>query len=295
MSANEGFTPDPEVAEVIRKGDQTKRTEAAAVRKQTPATQKINIQDVLDNGVGDQFGPSFKENHIRNQFVRKVYSIIGVELLLITGIVAIFQATARHNILYGNNQHAWFIALIVMLVVFFVSSMVLGCGGERISRNYPTNMILLTFNMVLIGVILGIVCSLYNIISILIAAGFTLLLVAGITLFAFSTRIDFTKYWIFGITGSFVLSLVGTGVLIVYFSVDFSYRDYYMMRTVWGGVGALVMSFILVLDTQWIIIGKHKYSCSPEDHVLAAFVILHDIILIFLYILRIFGIGGASR
>ena len=57
----------------------------------------------------------------------------------------------------------------------------------------------------------------------------------------------------------------------------------------YSAIGAVVMSFIIVYDTQIMIGGKHKYSISPEEYIFAALNLYVDIIRLFLYILAIVG------
>ena len=57
----------------------------------------------------------------------------------------------------------------------------------------------------------------------------------------------------------------------------------------YSAIGAVIMSFIIVYDTQIMIGGKHKYSISPEEYIFAALNLYVDIIRLFLYILAIVG------
>jgi len=61
------------------------------------------------------------------------------------------------------------------------------------------------------------------------------------------------------------------------------------MQMVYGGAGAILFSFYLVYDTQMMMGGDHKYSISPEEYVFAALALYLDIINLFLYILRFVG------
>jgi len=61
------------------------------------------------------------------------------------------------------------------------------------------------------------------------------------------------------------------------------------MHMVLAGVGALIFSVYLVYDTQLMIGGNHKMSISPEEYIFAALNIYMDVIMIFLYILRLLG------
>ena len=87
----------------------------------------------------------------------------------------------------------------------------------------------------------------------------------------------------------------------------------YALKMVYGGLGAFVMvNFIvmirvvnqrvlsqkkyaqvlfLLVDTQMMMLGKHKYSYNPEDWAFAALSIYTDIINLFLYILMLVGVS----
>lgn len=62
-----------------------------------------------------------------------------------------------------------------------------------------------------------------------------------------------------------------------------------MFDNLFNFVGALLFSVYLIYDTQLMMGGDHKFSISPEEYVFAALNIYLDIIMIFLYILRLFG------
>ena len=63
----------------------------------------------------------------------------------------------------------------------------------------------------------------------------------------------------------------------------------YALKMVYGGFGAFVM--FLLVDTQMMMIGKHKYSYNPEDWAFAALSVYTDIISLFLYILMLVGVA----
>ena len=88
----------------------------------------------------------------------------------------------------------------------------------------------------------------------------------------------------------------------------------YALKMVYGGFGAFVMvNFIititvtdhedftryaqvmfLLVDTQMIMLGRHKYSYNPEDWAFAALSIYTDIISLFLYILMLVGVSDSG-
>jgi len=131
------------------------------------------------------------------------------------------------------------------------------------------------------SIMLGMVSMLYTTESVIIAAGITAMVVFFLTIFAFQTKIDFTMCR--GVMGCilFVFIIVG---LIMLFIPQPRYYD-----TIYGGIGALIFSVYIVIDTQMMMGGNHKFSISPEEYIFAAVVLYLDILNLFLYILKIMG------
>ncbi|XP_014672397.1 PREDICTED: protein lifeguard 1-like [Priapulus caudatus] len=82
------------------------------------------------------------------------------------------------------------------------------------------------------------------------------------------------------------LMLVAVVVLLIFgiFAIIFNDR---IVNLVYASLGALIFAGYLVIDTQLMIGGKHKYSLSPEEYVFAALNLYLDIINLFLYLLMI--------
>jgi len=62
-----------------------------------------------------------------------------------------------------------------------------------------------------------------------------------------------------------------------------------IMHIIYASLGAGIFAMYLVFDTQIMMGGKHKYSISPEDYIMAALNLYVDIINLFLMILRLVG------
>ncbi|CAF1379475.1 unnamed protein product [Rotaria sp. Silwood1] len=87
---------------------------------------------------GDFTGLESKE--IRRMFIRKVYSILMVQLAITFGLIALFHfIPSVHNYVRSSNGQ-WLYW--TSYVVFFVVYMALICS-RRAARNYPLNLILL--------------------------------------------------------------------------------------------------------------------------------------------------------
>ena len=134
---------------------------------------------------------------------------------------------------------------------------------------------------------LGIISAYYQQESIMIAGGLTAATVLVVSIFAFFTKIDFTKCGGIIFILLVLLMIFGIATIIVSFLADDFSR--YVMKMIYGALGAFVMVLLLIFDTQMMIIGKHKHSYNPEDYVYAALSIFLDIINLFIYILMLVG------
>jgi protein lifeguard len=135
---------------------------------------------------------------------------------------------------------------------------------------------------------LGMISSYHDVTSVLIAVGITLVVVIGVTLVSIQTKYDFTNCWLLMICLSF--AFLGFGIACAVASA-FSGPQSYILQAVYGGVGAVLMSMFLAIDTQMLIGGKRKLQFSPEDYIFAALQIYLDICYIFMYVLTAIGAG----
>ena len=93
-------------------------------------------------------------------------------------------------------------------------------------------------------------------------------------------KVDFTA------CGGVLVSLLVVFVLFGMFAILTPSRTTYIF---YASLGAFVFSLYIVLDTQMMLGGDHKYSLSPEEYVFAALNLYLDIINLFLYLLAIIG------
>ena len=112
--------------------------------------------------------------------------------------------------------------------------------------------------------------------AVLLAAGITTMIVAGLTCYALQTRYDFTTQG--GILMGALLALIIAGFVGMFF-------HYKIFELILSAGGALVFSAFLVVDVQMLMDG-HRVQISPDDYVLGALNLYLDILNLFLYILR---------
>ncbi|KAK4876833.1 hypothetical protein RN001_009339 [Aquatica leii] len=231
----------------------------------------------------DVKGFGFSDKTIRRAFIRKVYSILMLQLLITSAIISFFLFHDGAKRFVRTNTWLIFVAFAVV----FVAMIALACCGE-VRRKSPANYILLGLFTLAESFMLAVATSQYSVPEVLMAVGITAVICLALTLFAFQTKWDFTMcggflficvivLLIFGLIAS-IMAATGNGNRIV--------------SLVYASLGALLFSIYLIYDTQLMMGGKHKYSISPEEYIFAALNLYVDIINIFIYILTIIG---ASR
>jgi len=203
---------------------------------------------------------------VRMQFVRKVYAILTVQLLLTVAMCSIsFYNPAYKSWIQTNTWMLWtslFGSLAMMLVTFW----------KR--KSYPANLFFLGGFTALEAYTISVVVSQFDSGLVLRAVILTLGIFIGLTLFACQTKYDFTTWipYLFG--GLWALILFG-----------FMYAFFPASKTtelVYGGAAAVLFSGYVLVDTQLIL--RHHHV---EEEIAAAISLYLDIINLFLAILRI--------
>uniref|UniRef100_A0A671PX81 Zgc:110410 n=1 Tax=Sinocyclocheilus anshuiensis TaxID=1608454 RepID=A0A671PX81_9TELE len=206
---------------------------------------------------------------------RKVYLTLMVQLLITVGIICAF--------LYWETLKDW-----VRDTYWFTYTMMLICCGD-IRRKVPLNFIFLALFTITEGFLLGSAVVYYSAEAVLWAVGATALVSLAMSLFPLQSKWDFTA-----LSGSiWVLcwTLFSFALLYVYLFI-LIHADCYVSKylyILYASLGTLIFSVYLVMDTELILGGKHKYSISPEEYIFATLNLYLDIITIFLLLLQLFG------
>lgn len=231
----------------------------------------------VDEGPEDPSGHlnSLLEGEIRNGFIRKVYGILSVQLFLTGAIAFPIQQNPEW---VSQNEDLCRIAMFASLFAVFGVS----CCCYEMAKKFPFNYMFLFFVTACQGLIVGFICSMYTGESVLMAALMTAGIFFGLTIYAMTTKSDFT-----GLGGYLYAALLGL-MLTSFLCIFFPRVE--LVEKVMAGAGAILFSFFIVYDTQLICGGKHKkHVFGVDDYVFAALNIYLDIINLFLYLLRLFG------
>lgn len=204
---------------------------------------------------------------LRQLFVRKVYALL---LLQIFGTVLVgFLIRLNPAFLEWSMNNIW---------LFFVS--LAGSVGFLIAasvyaRSYPKNLLFLAGFTLCEAYGIGLACALIESEVVVQALLLTFIIFIGLTLFAFQTKYDFVSWQ--GIASMGLWALFAWGFVLMFFPHHSS-----TMELVYSGVGALLFSVYVLIDTQKIMKTTHL-----DDEVRATITLYLDVVNLFFFILRI--------
>ncbi|KAI7807834.1 transmembrane BAX inhibitor motif containing 1a [Triplophysa rosa] len=236
------------------------------------------VSNDSDDNEGFTTAEGWDSTRVRHTFIRKVYLILAVQLLITFGIVAIFTFVESVAGFVRRNPAIYWTSY----AVYFITHMVLVCcQGPR--RRFPWNLILLTIFTLALSYMTGTVASYYSTKAVFLALGITAVVCIAVTVFCFQTKVDFTKCaGLFSVLGIVVFV---TGIITV---IVLSFKYIPWLHMVYAAIGAIAFTLFLAYHTQ-LLIGNRKHSIGPEEYVFAALSLYVDIIQIFLFLLQIIG------
>uniref|UniRef100_A0A8C4TDQ5 Uncharacterized protein n=1 Tax=Erpetoichthys calabaricus TaxID=27687 RepID=A0A8C4TDQ5_ERPCA len=163
----------------------------------------------------------------------------------------------------------------------FVLIIVLTCCSD-IRRRVPLNFVFLILFVIIFPFLFFFFHSFFQADEVMWAVAATGIVCFSLSIFALQTKWDFTT--LSGIIWVFLWTLIASGIL-------FAIIRSRWLSIVYAGSGTLIFSIYLVIDTQMMLGGKHRYSIDPEEYVFAALNLYLDIINLFLFILQIIGLS----
>jgi FtsH-binding integral membrane protein len=151
--------------------------------------------------------------------------------------------------------------------------------SKKLARTVPTNYILLGIFTLCEAILVGVLCSFYEPLTVLIAAVMTLGITLVLTVYALTAKVSFKE--LFAVLLVCLFAMIFTGILALIYGVGSHYGTLYF------GLGVVVYGIYIIFDTKLLADGK--YGISHEDYVFGALILYIDIIQLFIYILRIVG------
>ncbi|NXK01888.1 LFG4 protein, partial [Herpetotheres cachinnans] len=204
--------------------------------------------------------------HIRMAFLRKVYSILSIQVLLTTVTSAIF--------LYSTGVQAFVHERPALLLISGFGSLAIIVALTLYRHQHPVNFYLLFgFCSLNDSLLFLFVVSFYEVSIVLQAFILTTAVFLGLTAYTLQSKRDFSKFG----AGLFACLwiLIFSGFLRLFFYSE-------TMELVFAAAGALLFCGFIIYDTHLLM---HKLS--PEEYILAAINLYLDIINLFLHLLRL--------
>lgn len=204
-------------------------------------------------------------------FVRKVYSILAVQLTVTASWIAVVQTNnGLRN--FCNDNPGIYIAAFVGSIAFICA--IICCVG----RSYPTNLICLAGFTFCETYMVAAITSRYNDNVVIMAGLATALTTIALTIYAMRTKVKIEVF----VALAFVIYLAMFPLMIISIIIGTG-----ALNTLYCCLGLVFYSLYLIIDTI-IICGKEKHngiSMDHNDYVIGAMMLYIDIIMIFLYIL----------
>jgi len=233
-----------------------------------------------DQAMLNDRAPAIKDAdiEIRSGFIRKVYGIVCMQLLLTT-LVAGQVSTVFKGM---EKSHAVVYAQVASVLSLVVMCAMMCCKNAM--QSFPTNYLLLFGFTFFESIVIGFICSTHSQSVVLLSFFLTGLIVGCLTLYATFTGSDFTQMGDMLFAGLIGLCIAGFGVTLM----GMMGISCPILTKFYAACGILLFTFYLVYDTQ-LIMGNHSASFGPDDYVFAAMNLYLDIINLFVYILQFLG------
>ena len=236
--------------------------------RQSPQ-EKLNKNNDLEAGVTS---PNDIQMSIRMGFIRKVYGILSAQLLMTVALMSLAFVDSFNHYLKTNLAGFW-VAMGLSLVIIIP---LLCC--RKVARGVPQNYILLFLWTLCESYMLATCVAFYDPKTVMLAGFMTLAVTVSLTIYAFTTKTDFT----------FLGGLLFCAICILFCVSLFSIIFGFMLNALYCVLGLFIYSIYLIYDTQ-LIIGKFGTEFNIDDYIYAALNIYLDVIQIFLYILQLIG------
>ena len=232
---------------------------------------------------GDEVSEAQIQMSVRAGFIRKVYGILSIQLLITFGFVFICQIKPIKYLILRNPAFSGNLIIFSSFMFLFLFLCLACCRG--LSRKVPYNYLFLTAITLCEAISCSIASSIYSFQIVALALILTIVATLTITFYACTTKKDFST-WRVGLYCIF-MQMVTFGMIAVLFKIRALYSFYTFCSTI-------IVGIYLIYDTQ-LIMGKLGGGYSVDAYIFATLEIYMDIIRLFLLILRILGNSSRRR
>jgi len=207
---------------------------------------------------------------LRIGYIKKVYGILSLQLL----ITLLFTIWTMNSSSLQTFQKEKIGILIICVLLAIILPCVLVCF-QTTMRSVPYNYIILFIFTIAESYIVSYFCSVTEPKIVFMAAFETFSLVVSLTIYAFTTKTDFTTK---------------RGMIFVLICAVFMFSIFYFLTSnqffhiLVCFLFIIVYGWFLLYDTQ-LILGNKENALDTEDYILGAFMLYTDIVYLFVRIL----------
>jgi len=221
-------------------------------------------QSVVDDFM---YGSSVASAHvyIRLNFLRKVYGILSVQLLLTTIVGALCMLVEPVKMYLQSSS--------VLLTLSAIASFGFLIALHVYSREVPMNYILLGLFTLCESVLVGTAVTFYDVQVVVEAFALTCAVTVALTVYTLQSKRDYSSW------GAGLFAILYVLILAMLMQIVFQSA---MMDRLISVAGAAIFCLFIVFDTHMIM-----NRVSPEDYMIATINLYLDILNLFLHILRI--------
>lgn len=224
-------------------------------------------------GAGQLYPMMLESPELRWAFIRKVYSILSIQLLLTIAVAAVVVSV--HPIAHFFVSTSAGLALyIVVIILPFIVLCPLSCYYQR----HPVNLLLLGLFTASLAFAVGLTCAFTSGKVILEAAILTAVVVLSLTLYTFWAA---RRGHDFSFLGPFLFGAIL--VLMVFALIQIFFPLGKISVMIYGALAAVIFCGYIVYDTDNLI---KRYSY--DDYIWAAVSLYLDVINLFLALLTLF-------
>ena len=178
--------------------------------------------------------------------------------------------------LWASTNIALYIVAAILSIVF--ACMIICCFGRQAPINYA---LLLGFTVCETYMVGGLTAA-YDPKTVMMAGLATALTTIALTIYALKTK---TKVEVF-MAMSFVVYLAMLPLVIISLVIGLG-----PLNTLYCALGVVLYGLFLIIDTMMICRGTTMsgYGCDFDDYIIGAMMLYIDIVMLFVYLLRLFG------
>ena len=212
------------------------------------------------------------ETQIRLGFIRKVFGILSIQMLATTFLCILSVSSSA----FASFQKNYPELMIVSLIISIITIIAITCF-KSVSRNVPTNYIVLAIFTLAEAYVVSAICGMTAPRLVFMAAAMTCAITCALTIYAFTTKTDFT------VMNSmlFIFSMV-----MLLFGIFLMFTKIKILHIIYSCLGVLLYSVYLIYDIQ-LIMGNKENALDIDDYVYASAMLYLDVINLFLHILNL--------